>query len=271
MSNSRKELLRMSQKLGSSSLVSPQASALAQPSMLEHGDALKSRIPPLDIILYAIKGILYPTPIYEQIPGLIRLLTMAEFHRLRAINIASNALSIQSYYQDNPDPSVMLLSDETEGYFKAFVDTGSSAEWRAMFMKLLSICCAIDVLQVWFHDSDTDFWLRWNEYFAVLDPLAEKPAKLSHIFHYALSTHDIDQLRAAASHCVGLLEHAEDEQLLYALSSQSYEKVLQTEELQERQHLPKMDAPFQKVVESYLATVHGVVEYVTGTLKDEQQ
>ncbi|KAJ3517265.1 hypothetical protein NLJ89_g616 [Agrocybe chaxingu] len=205
---------------------------LLDAALSEHGDALKSRVPPLDFILYAIKGILYPTPIYEQIPGLIRLLTMAEFHRLRAINIASNALSVQSYYQDNPDPSVILLSDEAEGYFKAFVDTGSSFEWRAMFMKLISICCTI---------CSSGY-----------------PS-------------NIDQLRAAASHCVGLLKHAEDDRLLYALTSQSYEKILQVEGLQERQHLPQIDAPFQKVVESYLATVHGVVEYVTDTLKDEQE
>lgn len=97
--------------------------------------------PPLEILLYAIKSILYPTFLYEQIDAFLRLLTMIEFHRIRATTKATSAHAWQLYFKSNPNPDVILLSEPVEEAFKEHKD--QDADWRAVFMKIVSTCITI--------------------------------------------------------------------------------------------------------------------------------
>jgi hypothetical protein len=94
--------------------------------------------PPLEIFVYAIRNILDPQPLYSQTSDLLRLLTMVEFWRLRAMSIISSALVYQTYYKGMADPYLFLLPVEVELEFKNCEK--SSETWRKCFLQILSGC-----------------------------------------------------------------------------------------------------------------------------------
>src|SRR5438445_215006 len=59
--------------------------------------------PSLEILIRIVQRLLFPQPLYTRIADFLRLLTMVEFWRLRAMSIISNALVYQEYYKEPMD------------------------------------------------------------------------------------------------------------------------------------------------------------------------
>ncbi len=118
--------------------------------------------PPLEIFVYAIQNILNPQPLYSQISDLLRLLTMVEFWRLRAMSIISSALVYQTYYKGMADPYLFLLPVDVELEFKSCEE--SSETWRECFIQIVSGCTETVRQPTLLYINLNDFYSTCNVY-----------------------------------------------------------------------------------------------------------
>jgi hypothetical protein len=160
--------------------------------------------PPVELLVYAIHAILAPAPEYTQLPDLIRLLTMVEFWRIRAMSVVSAALVWQAYHQQVVSQTTILLDEQEESLFRDHENNDTT--WRNIFIKLIATCISTHLLRLWLdldgNSSHTLFWVYWNEYFKPLENPSQVLAQPDIVqpFHHRLSISDIDQLLASLNH-----------------------------------------------------------------------
>ncbi|KAF8973167.1 hypothetical protein BDZ97DRAFT_1912740 [Flammula alnicola] len=165
------------------------------------GERLQDRKPPLDVVVYALKSILFPSFLPELMSEFIHLFTMVEFYRLHATEKASTLLTWHTFYADDATPKVHLTKDEEE-YCSNLVET--QEEIRNMFIDIIAECCLTDLARLWLANSNTKFWIRWNEYFSIFKRV--KREKLSHSFHYNMSPEEISTLHGSVNEFSNFME-----------------------------------------------------------------
>jgi hypothetical protein len=114
--------------------------AILDSALLHHGGQLHDRIPPLDIVVYTLKSILYlPGP--KLVSELLHLVSMVEYYRIEVTRKASDALVFNTYYKDNPDPQQhhQLLDGKVEEYYTHLTDTQGTL--RKIFIEIVVECC----------------------------------------------------------------------------------------------------------------------------------
>ena len=158
---------------------------------------------PVNLLVYAIRNILEPTPEYAQLDDLIHLFSMLEFWRIRAVSVASAALVWQTYHKQAQSQSIILLNDEEEQFLNEH--DSSNDTWRQIFIGILSTCISTHLLRLWESDSHSLFYAYWNEYFKPLENPDVLPVQP---FHHRLSINDIDQLLDTLHRFTNLLPHS---------------------------------------------------------------
>ncbi|KDR75255.1 hypothetical protein GALMADRAFT_69740 [Galerina marginata CBS 339.88] len=121
---------------------------------------------------------------------------MVEFYRHRVTEKASSAIEWNIFYQRKPNRPIHLLTEDQETYFKHIID--SQGEMRTIFMNVVRTCCFMDLARLWLAESNTAFWIRWNEYMNILRKPADR--KTPHSFHFKLSDDEIAELRETCLH-----------------------------------------------------------------------
>ena len=113
-------------------------SAILDSALLHHGGQLRDQIPPLDIVVFTLKSILY-LPGQKLVSELLHLVSMVEYHRIEVTQKASRALVFNTYYKQNPDPQYQLLDGKVEEFYTPLTDTQDTL--RTMFMEIVVECC----------------------------------------------------------------------------------------------------------------------------------
>lgn len=86
--------------------------AYIEQKILTRDSLFKTRVPPLDFILYAIKNIMRPSMVLDQIPDLLDLLAAVEFYRNIALGKANDALVYNDWYKAKDERVVSLTQEE---------------------------------------------------------------------------------------------------------------------------------------------------------------
>ena len=105
--------------------------------VLSPSSPIVKHVPPLPVIIYSIKNILYPTLATRRIPELLDLLATAEFYRGRTLDQARAALTWNDYYSTVP-PTVLLSNEETEFIHSLELQM---ADLRPIYIMILTKCC----------------------------------------------------------------------------------------------------------------------------------
>jgi hypothetical protein len=114
--------------------------AILDSALLHHAGQLRDRIPPLDVVVFALKIILYrPGP--KLISELLHLVSIVEYYRTEVTKKASRALVFNTYYKENPDPQNQLLDGKVEECYTHLADTQDTL--RKIFMEIVVECCVM--------------------------------------------------------------------------------------------------------------------------------
>ncbi|KAF8348366.1 hypothetical protein F5887DRAFT_644155 [Amanita rubescens] len=150
-------------------------------TILAPQSTISNSTPPVDVLVYAAKNILFPSLAEDLIPQLLDIIAAIEFYRQRALTRAKKAIQ-RSRSEDKNAP---FNSDE-EAFLKQ-LDTPKDS-WRKVYMTILCKCCQFDLYHLWTANpsSVADFMIRFNEYFPFLNNYCthESPRLL----HQKLST-----------------------------------------------------------------------------------
>lgn len=100
-----------------------------------------TKAPPLDVIVYALNGILYPTFLPELMSDFLHLFTMVEFYRIRVVEKAALAIEMNTYYHasSQADPTLPLLTSEQENYLTRLIE--KDPDMRKIYMVVITQCC----------------------------------------------------------------------------------------------------------------------------------
>jgi len=112
--------------------------AILDSALLHHGGQFRDRIPPLDIVIFTLKSILY-LPGQKLVSELLHLISMVEYYRIEVTRKASRVLVFNTYYKENPGPKYQLLDEKVEEFYTHLTDTQDTL--RTMFMEIVVECC----------------------------------------------------------------------------------------------------------------------------------
>jgi len=175
--------------------------AILNNALLHHEEQLRDQIPPFDVVIYALKSILYlPHP--QLVSELLHLFSLVEFYRIEITRKASEALVFETYYKDRPNSQYKPLDKKHEEFYTHLTETEDTL--RKMFMEIVVECCITDLKRFWIANSNTDFWIRWNEYFSIFTNA--EGTNLSHSFHHNISPEEISCLYEASCAVAGFME-----------------------------------------------------------------
>ncbi|KAJ7252367.1 hypothetical protein B0H12DRAFT_1233900 [Mycena haematopus] len=163
-------------------------SAYIETNIIKNPNSLfKNRVPPLDIVLYAIR-LLLAAPTLREIPDLLDFTTTIEFYRKLALQRVEEALTIQRYMQANDtsnanDTNATLTEQEVERleYHKR-----NGPMLRTIYIEMIFQYCQWDIYHLWMSDPPrpTDVTLRLCEYFPDLNEHYQNSgAKSPRLFH----------------------------------------------------------------------------------------
>ena len=112
--------------------------AILDSALAHHEGQLRERIPPLEIVIYTLKRILY-LPGLQLVSELLHLVSMVEYHRTEVTRKASEALIFNTYYKQKPNPQYQLLDGKVEEYYTHLTNTQGAL--RKIFMEIVVECC----------------------------------------------------------------------------------------------------------------------------------
>ncbi|KAG5335752.1 hypothetical protein C0989_000464 [Termitomyces sp. Mn162] len=167
--------------------------------ILSPKSSIIKQVPPLQVVIYAINNILYPTLVTRRIPQLLDLLATVEFYRKRTLASSLEATIWNEYYEVQNENTVYRLSEEDGTYLKRL--ESDSISMRTMYITLVSECCQLDMylLLTAKPPSMTDFLIRFNEYFPRLNK--QHQSKSPRLFWSDLSSQEIVQLSNLGADC----------------------------------------------------------------------
>ncbi|KAI0799973.1 hypothetical protein C8Q74DRAFT_1191671 [Fomes fomentarius] len=148
--------------------------------------------PPLPVILYAIRAILEPSFVLQEIPNLLRLLVHLEIIRKVQIETMSNLLA-----------GATLLPPTAIERLKARTTPSLKAAQRSVYRTNIHACCLLHIHYLWdAYDPDVDFPLH-DTFITYFPALAQRDPDLREKCDEALRTrpwnHDLTKDELAAN------------------------------------------------------------------------
>ncbi|KAJ7194845.1 hypothetical protein GGX14DRAFT_677959 [Mycena pura] len=205
MANTLQELRDYISASGFESPVKANATTIAtyvESNIINHPNSLfKHRVPPLDIILYALRRLLAPggddaaAPRLCDIPDLLDFVTTIEFYRNLALQKAREALELHAHYQAN-EPARTALTAEDVARLREHGE--NDVPLRGVYFEMVLQYCQIDIYRLWTSDPSrpADVTLHLCEYFPALNPHYRNAGEQSpRLFHYDLSETEREELR----------------------------------------------------------------------------
>ncbi|KAJ7914543.1 hypothetical protein B0H13DRAFT_2460439 [Mycena leptocephala] len=178
----------------------PGAAYIATSIMNNPKSLFKRRVPPLDIIFYAIRCLLARPDArrLRDIPDLLDFATTIEFYRVIALQRVQEALKIHQYYQANDDRPV-TLTDEEADCLREYNRNDPTV--RTIHIETVLQYCQLDIYHLWMSDPPctADVTLCLSEYFPQLYRTAGGVSP--RLFHYDLSDAEHTALRVRALDC----------------------------------------------------------------------
>lgn len=113
--------------------------------------------PSLQPVAFAIRHILKPSLIFDQIPDLLDLLTTVETLRKIAVAKAGDALTWNTFYKKRTEQAT-VLTDKEEAAVQKIVD--EDEDMRSIYIKILSWCFELVSDPVLVFPSCNGFWTR---------------------------------------------------------------------------------------------------------------
>ncbi|KAF9049925.1 hypothetical protein BJ165DRAFT_1608956 [Panaeolus papilionaceus] len=194
---------------------------------------------PLEIYSFALKSMICPHFQTRLTPQILDLLAMIEFYRMFMISKITEILVLHEYFDVNEKPGVPTLLDDDKDFFNQFHDDNPTM--RMLFIKIIAFCCRVDICHKWLQKSNTEFWIRWNQYFAFLEDhpkIIETPALK---FQHDLKPEERKIFKSAAETCVKYMNatfaSAEDLQQ----EGQAIRELMETSDFAEQHQLQNLD------------------------------
>lgn len=229
-------------------------------------------VPPVDVLAYAAKNILFPTLAQDLMPQLLDVIATVEFYRQRTLAQAKNALEWKGYYKNEgdpkADPKADALSSNEEAFLKQLNVSGES--WRTVYVTILCKCCHFDLYHLWIVNppSMANFMIRFNEYFPFLNKHCthESPRLL----HQTLSPDERGKLSQTGlticAFCSDLAQWVTDN----TRDDEPFWTLFDTEEFKKAFPPPCAARHLVKLICKYLDYVVSIVLKVEGVLRDRR-
>ncbi|KAF9501791.1 hypothetical protein BDN71DRAFT_1438486 [Pleurotus eryngii] len=141
--------------------------------------------PPLDVLIYASRNILFPTLNIDQMSDLLDLLSTVETHRRHIVLKADDALAFHAHWKnENVEESVLLTAEEY--HFVGSIVVENSA-MRDSYKSVISALCQMDIYHLWTRPepSIAKLAVRMNEYYPPSNKNYQRQPAL--LFHADLS------------------------------------------------------------------------------------
>ncbi|KAI1787823.1 hypothetical protein LXA43DRAFT_1064075 [Ganoderma leucocontextum] len=147
-----------------------------------------STAPPLPVLLYAIRNILQPSLLLDQIPELLALVVHLEIFRTNTIENIHRLLQRDKSFPRNNSPSVRLLSHQHRALLHSLASPKQLSATRTIYRKIIHGSCLLHIHHL------------WSNY----DPqLPNSPSPLEYLIDYFPAFAQRDQ--AAANQCQAAL------------------------------------------------------------------
>jgi len=235
--------------------------------ILNQDSLFKTRVPPLDLILYAIRNIMRPSMVADQIPDLLDLLAAVEFYRNVSLGKANDALVYNDWYKAKDERAISLTHEER-------TDLESQVKMadvlRAIYFNLILQYCQFDVYTLWSHhpDSMTDLILRMSDYFPRLNKNYTTPTP--RLFLHDLSDDENDQLHKTGLGCCRFVRDSYAWAVEHRLPGQSLVTMLQSEDFAAVFPCPIDQDRLVDSMVYYLEAVESVVRQLEDMFRQQQ-
>ncbi|KII87654.1 hypothetical protein PLICRDRAFT_54728 [Plicaturopsis crispa FD-325 SS-3] len=178
----------------------------------EHGVLSSSadQSAPLSAVAYAIRSIIHPPLLREQIPDLLELLAHTDFIRQRAAAEASRALVWQGFYAgQGGDEHVQLLTPEEVAALNRIEDAKRAQHHRTIYIRIVCKCCILHLygLGTAQPPQTANFFAAMESYFDISDSIENAFAPR---FHADLSEKEREELHEAELDCEEFWESASE-------------------------------------------------------------
>ncbi|KAJ7922258.1 hypothetical protein B0H13DRAFT_2411751 [Mycena leptocephala] len=218
----------------------------------------KRRVPPLDIIFYAIRCLLARPDAQRlrDIPDLLDFATTIEFYRVIALQTAQEALKIQPYDQANDDRPVTLTDEEADRlreYNRNYPTV------RTIYIETVLQYCQLDIYHLWTSDPPctAGVTLRLSEYFPQLYRTAGGVSP--RLFHHDLSDAEHTALHVRALDCSAFVSDSCVWANEHRLPGQTLANVFQTPEFSAAFPCEIRLSELRKSMDFYMALVERMV------------
>ncbi|KAF8200724.1 hypothetical protein BJ912DRAFT_578328 [Pholiota molesta] len=195
----------------------------------------------------------------------LHLFTMVEFYRLKITERASTLIAWDTFYGGQEDSSFSLTAGQRK-ICERIEDAGK--DYRKIYLIVISHCCIVDLKRLWLANSNTDFWIRWNEYFSILK--GGNSETISHTFHYKMTHKEHSVLHEAAYEVSEFMEATVRWMAgNQSARGQSIQDVFKSNVFQENFPTPELSSDVLDLIDYQLKSVQDAVHRV-GTIKSQR-
>ncbi|KAJ7875411.1 hypothetical protein B0H13DRAFT_2348151 [Mycena leptocephala] len=245
-----------------------------------HPTALfEHRVPPLDIILYAIRRVLGPpdAPCVSDIPDLLDFATSIEFYRALTLSKVEEALRLHQYYQTNKRDAALSKAEAVRlreyqmndismrktyiGIILQYCElVGRSTFYTAWFLHVN----LQDIYRLWTNDPPrpADLTLRLCEYFPMLNAHYAAAYVSPRLFHYDMSATERELLRLRGLECCTFVYDSCAWAAARSGPGQPLVGILQTPAFTDAFPCKVPQAALRQTMKYYMDTVEGLVSDV---------
>jgi len=240
----------------------PNHASISETNIINNPNSLfKHRVPPLDIVLYAIRRLLAPpdSPRLRDVPDLLDFATTIEFYRKLALQRVEEALTIHRYYQANGGNPTTLTDEEVERLVEYKT---SGPDLRSVYIEMVLQYCQWDIYHLWTSDPPcvADATLRLCEYFPQLNEVYRNTGAVSpRLFHYDLTDAEREALRVRGVDCCMFVHGSCEWARARQLSGQMLANVFQTPEFVVAFPCEVHVSELRKSMDHYMAAVERMV------------
>ncbi|KAJ7072975.1 hypothetical protein C8F01DRAFT_267320 [Mycena amicta] len=188
-----RSLVRLLPRVDICIIPKPEPQAYIDSNIRSHPNNLfKNRVPPLDIILFAVNKLLARID-HGHIPDLLDLLTTVEFFRKLALQKANEALALHLRYV-TADPRKTSLTPDEEAQLRAHQE--NDQDLRSVYLELYHHLSGYHIYHLWTSDppraADTVF--RLCEYYPeLIKNYPQAQDRSPRLFYNDLSAHERDE------------------------------------------------------------------------------